>query len=86
MQQSNHRRVTSIFGAPEPLRAMLCGLALSGLSVKVSVPVMAPNPRGSNVTSTVQSLPAPSVLPQVPPEMAKPDPLMLVLTLIAAVS
>jgi len=69
---------------PVPLKAMLCGLALSGLSVSVRVPVTAPVAAGVNVTVTVQDLPAASELPQVPPEIAKPLPLMPVLTLIEA--
>ena len=71
---------------PVPLKAMLCGLLLSGLSVKIKVPVTAPLAAGVNVAVTVQVLAAASVLPQVPPDIAKPLPLILLLTLIEAVS
>ena len=67
--------VTVVCIVPVPLRAMLCGLALSGLSVTVSVPLAAPKLPGAKVRDTVQDLKAASVAPQVVADIAKPLPL-----------
>jgi len=55
---------------PVPLRATVCGL-FPALSVKVRVPVAAPEAVGVKVTPTVQVVPAATLVPQVLLEMPK---------------
>ena len=70
--------------SPVPLRAILCGLVLSGLSVRVRVPVTALAAVGLNVTDTAQVLNSASVAPQLLAEIAKPLPLIALPRLIEA--
>ena len=76
--------VTAVCASPVPLRVILCGLALSGLSVRVRAPVTAPSAAGVKVTDTVQVLNSASVVPQVMEEILKPVPLMAVPRLMEA--
>jgi len=78
--------VTVVCVVPVPLKGMLCGLLLSGLSLRVSVPVAAPIAAAVKVTDTMHDLAGARVAPQVVEEMAKPLPLIPLPTLIAVPS